>query len=87
MASYLDVARRTLAAIGGPVPPAGEWPDSLAVEVRQQSGNSEAARREVFHSWAEWKVAALNRLFLEQGVTGQPGRITAATVRHAERKQ
>jgi hypothetical protein len=35
--------------------------------------------------WAEWKAAALNRLFQEQGVTGQPGRITAATVRHGER--
>jgi hypothetical protein len=32
-------------------------------------------------SWAEWKAAALNRLFLEQGVTGKPGRFTAATVR------
>jgi hypothetical protein len=35
--------------------------------------------------WAEWKAAALNRLFQEQGVTGKPGRITAATVRHGER--
>lgn|ERR1035437_6608619 len=34
--------------------------------------------------WAEWKAAALNQLFKEQGVTGQPGRITAATVRHGE---
>lgn len=34
--------------------------------------------------WAEWKAAALNRLFQEQGVTGTPGRITAATVRHGE---
>jgi hypothetical protein len=34
--------------------------------------------------WAEWKAAALNRLFQEQGITGQPGRITAATVRHGE---
>ncbi len=32
--------------------------------------------------WAEWKAAALNRLFQEQGVTGKPGRVTAATVRH-----
>jgi hypothetical protein len=38
-------------------------------------------------SWAEWKAAALNRLFLERGVTGRPGRITAATVLHGERKQ
>jgi len=36
--------------------------------------------------WAEWKAAALNRLFREQGATGQPGRITAATVRHRERQ-
>jgi hypothetical protein len=36
--------------------------------------------------WAEWKAAALNRLFQEQGTTGKPGRITAATVRHGERK-
>jgi len=36
--------------------------------------------------WAEWKAAGLNRLFQEQGVTGKPGRITAATVRHGERK-
>lgn len=35
-------------------------------------------------SWAEWKAAALNQLFREQGVTGQPGHITAATVRHGE---
>lgn len=34
--------------------------------------------------WAEWKAAALNRLLEEQGVTGKPGRITAATVRHGE---
>lgn len=32
--------------------------------------------------WAEWKAAALNRLFQELGITGQPGRITAATVRN-----
>ena len=37
--------------------------------------------------WAEWKAAALNRLFQAHGATGQPGRITAATVRHGERKR
>jgi hypothetical protein len=36
--------------------------------------------------WAEWKAAALNRLFQEQGVTGMPGRITAATVRDGEKQ-
>jgi hypothetical protein len=38
-------------------------------------------------SWCEWKAAALNRLFLEQGLTGQPGRITPETIRKAEQKQ
>jgi hypothetical protein len=38
-------------------------------------------------SWAEWKAAALNRLFEEQGATRRPGRITAATVLHGERKR
>ena len=31
---------------------------------------------------AVWKAAALNRLFQEQGTIGEPGRLTAATVRH-----
>jgi hypothetical protein len=35
--------------------------------------------------WAEWKAAALSRLFQVHGATGKPGRITAATVRHGER--
>jgi len=35
--------------------------------------------------WAEWKTAALNRLFQEQGVTGEPGRIRVSTVLHGER--
>jgi hypothetical protein len=34
--------------------------------------------------WAEWKAAALNHLFRAQGVTGQTGRITAATIRHGQ---
>jgi hypothetical protein len=40
-------------------------------------------------SWAYWKAAELNRVFQEQGVTGQSGRITAATIRHgaSERKE
>lgn len=41
-------------------------------------------RQERVMSWCEWKAAALNRLFLEQGQTGQPGRITPETVRGAE---
>jgi hypothetical protein len=38
-------------------------------------------------SWAQWKADALNQLFQGQGVTGQPGRITAATVTHGERRR
>src|SRR5262245_46679311 len=34
--------------------------------------------------WAEWKAAELNRLFQEQGMTGEPGRITAETIRHRQ---
>ena len=36
-------------------------------------------------SWSDWKAAALNRVFLEQGMGGTPGRITAETVRHGQR--
>jgi hypothetical protein len=35
--------------------------------------------------WADWKAAELNRLFQEQGTSGQRGRITAATVLHGAR--
>jgi hypothetical protein len=37
-------------------------------------------------SWADWKVATVNRLFLEQGALGQSGRITTETVRDGERR-
>ena len=37
--------------------------------------------------WAEWKAAALNQLFREQGVTGRPGQITGATVQHADTRR
>jgi hypothetical protein len=33
-------------------------------------------------TWDEWQAQMLNRLFEEQGVLGQPGQVTAATVRH-----
>ena len=72
------------------VPPANEWPLSLselAAEIGRGSGDAEGVRREVWLDWCEWKAAALNQLFRNQGVTGQPGRITAATVQHGERKR
>ena len=34
--------------------------------------------------WAEWKAAELNRLFQEQGITGQPRRINAVTILHGD---
>jgi hypothetical protein len=38
-------------------------------------------------SAAEWQAQMLNQLFKEQGVLGQPGKITAATVRHGEQTE
>jgi hypothetical protein len=40
-----------------------------------------------FFAWSEAKAKRLNLLFQEQGVTGQPGRITGATVRDGYIKQ
>jgi len=37
-------------------------------------------------SWAAWKAASLNELFLEQGVLGQPGKIRPETIRRTETK-
>jgi len=34
--------------------------------------------------WAAWKAAGLNRQLRELGTSGQPGRITAETIRHGE---
>jgi hypothetical protein len=66
--------------------PAKERED--AAEPIQQNAEPVAAatgaEREQGKPWAEWKAAALNRLFQEQGTAGLPGRITAATVRHGE---
>ncbi|HJT89213.1 MAG TPA: hypothetical protein VJ732_15200 [Bryobacteraceae bacterium] len=56
-----------------------EQPWKVRDRMLQEMGWSSAA-----DSWAEWKAAALNRLFQQHGVTGRPGRITAATVRHGE---
>jgi hypothetical protein len=68
------------------IPPLTRWPESLRDLAREHataSGDHEAARREVWLSWAQWKAQTLNRLFQGQGLTGQPGRITAATVQPA----
>ena len=80
----------TVEADSSSIPPVADWPQSfseLAAEVGQRSGAPEAARREVWSNWCQWKAVALNRLFQEQGTSGQPGRITAATVEHGEKKE
>lgn len=68
-------------------PPIDQWPESLldlADEVSVASTDAEGARRLVWMSWYEWKARMLNRLFLEQGATGQIGRITPETLFHGE---
>jgi hypothetical protein len=51
-------------------------PELRAEPVAAHVGNA--------NSWSQWKARSLNRLFLDYGRTGEPGRITAATVRHGE---
>src|ERR1700722_10877659 len=47
----------------------------LSQKKRIEPDVDSAFHEERVMSWCEWKAAALNRLFLEQGVTGNPGRI------------
>ena len=61
--------------------------DPMEAVDASNSGPMESPGHERTIPWPEWKAAALNRLFQEQGVTGEPGRITAATVRHGERRR
>ena len=71
MVDYLDIARQVMRdRLSSPAEGA----------VPAQSSEVDADSPGV--PWAEWKAEALNRLFEEQGVTGQPGQITAATIRH-----
>jgi len=80
-------------AEGGPTKPSelsslgfeGVMPgDSPTIQLLPQRANL-AGARERGASWAAWKAAALNRLFQEQGVTGQPSRIMAATVEDGQK--
>jgi hypothetical protein len=81
---------KEIAKIGAERIPLGREADSTAstksaanrsVRVGLDSAND--AERPM--SWADWKAATLNKLFLEQGTSGQ-GRITAETVRHGQRR-
>jgi hypothetical protein len=60
--------------------------DEVADFKRQLGGRLSPGDAGEAVSVAEQKASKLNELFRTQGVTGQPGRITAATVRHGERK-
>ena len=62
-----------------------------AIEVLRQnrkaaldavSDYADGAGKDVWLNYSEWKARELNRLFREQGVTGEPSSITAATVLH-----
>jgi hypothetical protein len=66
-----------------------------AMEQAEASGGEPWAVRDQrmaairwYCSWAEWKAAALNRLFDQQCASPgrRPANITAATVRHGERE-
>lgn len=70
-----------------PPRPAGEGPEGAAEPTQPNAEPVPRAivlEREEELPWAEWKAAALNRLFQQQGITGLPSRITPATIRHSE---
>ena len=69
MIDYLDIARQVMR---------DRLNSSAERAIPAQSPNMYADPPGV--PWAQWKAAALNQLFQEQGTSGQPGRITAATV-------
>ena len=72
------------------IPTAAVWPQSLselAAEVWQHSGDIESARQGVWMHWCEWKAGELNRLFLEQGLTGEPGHIKPDTILQGEKRR
>ena len=63
-----------------------DLPGQSAGESHPSHGDSSTATERVM-SWAEWKARALNRLFLEQGISGQAGRITAETILNGEQNE
>ena len=60
--------------------------DSSETSIANQAAAESTLPDQAGIQWAEWKAAMLNRLFQEQGTSGQPGRITAATVLHGEKR-
>jgi hypothetical protein len=71
-----------------------EWKDlvrahkqELIDRLIEQSASGPATLQtgiQIYSGWAEWQAEMLNRLFQEQGCTGQRGRITPATIRHGQ---
>ena len=80
----LKISKTTAARLYNSVPKTSQNPEAPLDAVGSPAKCGAATGLEIGIPWAEWKAAALNRIFLEQGVTGKPGRITAATVRHGE---
>jgi hypothetical protein len=70
------------------VPPVEAWPESLLDLARERAahtGDVEAARKEVWISYMEWKARQLNQIFNEHGNHGtgrKPASISWATVQH-----
>ena len=69
------------------VPKPSQNPEASEGEVASPTQCGRATGPEIGIPRAEWKAAALNRLFQEQAVTGKLGRITAATVERGEKKE
>ena len=83
MADYLEIARAALALSEVPRAAGANTQGAASADSLKTEAPTDPITWTGI-SWAEWKAVALNRLFQEQGVTGKPGRITAATVRHGE---
>jgi hypothetical protein len=77
-----DKSSTSVTSVTGLLRTPDEQPAEAGAEIPQQA--TVPAGTEVSITWDEWKAAALNQLFKEQGMTGNPGRIIAATVRHGE---
>jgi len=80
---YLEIASRAMERFQALSEPESGPATQQKPERAAASPHSEPD--EVLIPWAEWKARELNRLFLEKGVTREPGRITTETVRNGER--
>ncbi len=85
IARKLKIGTATAIRLCNSVPKTSQNPEVALDKVTRLATCSDGPALEVGIPWEEWQARTLNRLFQEQGVTGQPGRITAATVRHGDR--